>query len=267
MSNVATATLTIDGTNDAPVANAITPASFNEDVQGVITLSYSDTESNKATSCTPSNLSNVTVTQACACAAGVCTVGVTGTLNYFGAASFDYTVSDGAVSNVVTATLSITSVNDAPLAANITPAAFSEDVESIITLSYSDVELDFATSCTPSNLSNITVTSACSCLAGVCTVGVTGTLNYFGAASFDYTVDDGDVSNVATATLTINPANDAPVANNITPAAFNEDTQSVITLSYSDTESNQATTCTLSALTSVTETQAAHVWPAFAQLG
>ena len=55
---------------------------------------------------------------------------------------------------------------------------------------------------------------------GVCTVGVTGTLNYIGAASFDYTVNDGDVSNVVTATLTIDPVNDAPLAANITPASF-----------------------------------------------
>ena len=68
-SNVATATLSIGPVNNAPVANAITPANFNEDVQSIITLSYSDIESNQATSCTPSHLSNVTVTQACACAA------------------------------------------------------------------------------------------------------------------------------------------------------------------------------------------------------
>ena len=254
-SNVATATLTIGAVNNAPVAANVTPASFLEDTQSVITLSYTDIESNQATSCSPSNLSNISVTQACACLAGVCTVGVTGSLNYFGAASFDYTVSDGAVSNIATGTLLITAVNDAPLAANITPPGFNEDTESIITLSYTDVELNFATVCTPSNLSNVTVTSACACAAGVCTVGVTGLLNYNGAASFDYTVSDGDVSNVATATLVVGSVNDAPIASAISPPAFNEDTQSVITLSYSDTESNQATTCVLSALVNVTETQ------------
>ena len=53
---------------------------FNEDTQSIITLSYSDIESNQATTCTLSSLTNVTVTQGCACLAGVCTVGVTGTV-------------------------------------------------------------------------------------------------------------------------------------------------------------------------------------------
>ena len=174
---------------------------------------------NHATSCTLSSLTNVTVTQGCACAAGVCTVGVTGTLNYSGAASFDYTVNDGLVSNVATATLSITGTNDAPVANNITPAAFNEDVQSVITLSYTDTESDQATSCVLSALTNITETQACACTLGVCTVGVTGTLNYFGAASFSYTVNDGAGSNTATGTLTINSVNDAPLAANITPAS------------------------------------------------
>ena len=60
-------------------------------------------------------------------------------------------------------------------------------------------------------------------------VGVTGISNYNGAASFSYTVTaNGQVSNVATATLTITPVNDPPVADNITPDAFNEDTESTI---------------------------------------
>ena len=97
--------------------------------------------------------------------------------------SFGYSVNDGAASNVATATLTINPINDAPVANDITPASFLENTQSVITLSYSDVDgANNATSCTPSNLSNVTVTQACACAAGVCTVGVTGTLNYNGAA-------------------------------------------------------------------------------------
>jgi hypothetical protein len=259
-SAVATASLTINAVDDAPVAANITPAAFNEDTQsGVITLSYTDTESQQATACTISNLSNVTVTQACACAAGVCTLRVTGTSNYSGAASFDYTVTAGGqTSAAATASLTINAVDDAPVAANITPAAFNEDTQSgLITLSYTDVESDLAGSCTISNLSNVTVTSACACVAGVCTLRVTGTSNYNGAASFDYTVTaGGQTSATATASLTINAVDDAPVAANITPAAFKEDFESAtITLSYTDAESHQATACTISNLSGVTVTQ------------
>ncbi len=93
----------------------------------------------------------------------------------------------------------------APLVANSTPANGSEDTESIITLSYTDSDSDLATSCSVSNLSNITVSTPCICDgSGVCTVGVTGTSGYFGAASFDYTVTaNSAISNTATISYTI----------------------------------------------------------------
>ncbi|HXH31251.1 MAG TPA: tandem-95 repeat protein [Bacteriovoracaceae bacterium] len=259
-SAAATANLTINNVDDAPVAANITPAAFNEDAQSIITLSYSDVEGDLAVSCTPSNLSNVTVTQGCVCAAGTCTVGVTGSpVNYFGAASFDYTVTaNGQASTAASAALTIINVNDAPVTANISPASFNEDVQSIITLSYTDPELDLASTCTIASVSSVTVTQACACAAGVCTVGVTGTpLNYNGTANFTYTVTaNTQTSNTSTATLTVDPVNDVPVAANITPAAFNEDVQSIITLSYSDVDGDLATACTPSALTNVTVTQA-----------
>lgn len=101
----------------------------------------------------------------------------------------------------------------APVASNVTPAAFNEDVQSIITLVYTDNENDKATGCAISGLSNVTVTQACACdVAGVCTVGVTGTADYHGSASFNYTVTTADgTSNIVSATLTINAVNDLPV--------------------------------------------------------
>ncbi len=54
---------------------------------------------------------------------------------------------------------------------------------------------------------NVTETTGCSYDgSGVCTVGVTGLLNYTGAANFDFTISDIDgVSELATANITINP--------------------------------------------------------------
>ncbi len=105
----------------------------------------------------------------------------------------------------------------APVVSNITPSSFNEDVESTITLTYTDADSDLATSCALSNLSNINETTACGCAAGVCTVGVTGVGNYNGSASFDFTVTaNAAISNTASATLTINPVNDAPVIANVT---------------------------------------------------
>src|SRR5690606_18740660 len=111
---------------------------------------------------------------------------------------------------------------------------------SVITLSYTDEESDEATECVLSNLNNITETAVCSCDNGVCEVEVTGIANYAGAASFTYTVTaGGKVSNSATATLTINQVDDAPVASDITPPSFAEDTESIITLNYTDIENHE----------------------------
>lgn len=138
------------------------------------------------------------------------------------------------------------SANNAPVSANISQT-FNEDTQSILTLSYIDADGDQAISCSLSSLSNVTITQACSCSLGVCTVGVTGTANYFGSGSFSYTVTaNGDVSNASTANLTISSIDDAPVVGTITPPAFNEDTQSIITLPYTDVESNAATSCSVS---------------------
>lgn len=214
------AALTLTSVDTAPVASAITPAAFGEDLQSVITLSYTDANLDDATACTISGLSNVTVTQACACAAGVCTVGVTGTSNYNGAASFNYTVTaNGAVSNSVAATLTINAANDAPVANAITPAAFNQDAQSVITLSYTDVETDLATACTLSSLTNVTVTQACACAAGVCTVGVTGTASYVGSASFAYTVTAAGQTSAATATATLTINDVVPTVVSVTAPA------------------------------------------------
>lgn len=193
--------------NLTPVAANLTPAAFNEDTTSVITLSYTDLESDLAVSCSLAGLTNITITQACACdVAGVCTVGVQGTANTNGAASFTYTVTaNGDVSNSATASLTITAVDDPPVVNNITPAAFFEDAQTIITLPYTDVEGDNATACAVSNLTNAAITQACGCTLGVCTVGITSATP--GAGSFDFTVTAaGLASNTATATLTVNYA-------------------------------------------------------------
>ena len=118
-----------------------------------------------------------------------------------------------AFNNVSRSCYSILAPNKAPVAYNLTPPAFYEDTTSLITLNYSDVDLDLASVCALTGLTNLTITVPCGCnlSTGVCTVGVKGTSNFYGTASFNYSVKTGSlVSNSAKATLTINPVNDAP---------------------------------------------------------
>ncbi len=245
VSNSALATLSISAVNDVPVATALTPAAFAEDIQSVITLSYTDVDTDLATSCTLSALTNVTVTQACACTgAGVCTVGVTGTSNYNGAANFNYTVTaNGQTSAAVTATLSITAVADAPVASNLIPTSVDEDTETLLTLVYNDAEGDLGSSCSLSNLSNLTVTQACSCSLGLCTVGVTGTANYNGGSGFDYTVTAGGAtSNSASVSLTIDPVDDAPTISAIANQTTNS-SLAVTGISFTIVDIDDVVTC------------------------
>lgn len=232
--------VTVSPVDDAPVASNITPAAFNEDTQSIITLSYSDPDLDQATACNISALNNVTVTQSCGCTSGVCTVGVTGTSNYNGPASFNYTITANAqTSAAASVTLSINPVDDAPVAILLTPAAFNEDTESIINLSYSDIEGNAASSCSLSSLTHITVSTPCTCTLGSCSVGVTGTSNYNGVASFSYTVSTGLlVSNSALVSLTISAVNDAPVMAAISSKTVTRDTStSSISVTVSDVDS------------------------------
>src|SRR5690606_37599552 len=115
-------------------------------------------------------------------------------------------VNSGLDSNVATVSFTINGVNDFPEAYSLTPASLSEDMESLITLSYNDADGDTAVSCTVSSLSQVTESTACFCSAGICEVGITGNAEYSGAASFNFTVNDGSVdSNSALVSLTINP--------------------------------------------------------------
>ncbi len=198
---------------------SFTEADFNNNVLMSITLQYTDLDGFKASSCTISNLSKVTVQTACSCnASGVCTVGVKGNGTTTGAGGFSFNVvSNGRTSTTgrVSFNLLASLPNTAPVSSNTT-STFNEDVQSIITLPYTDVDSDPAHACTISNLSNVTVTQACACSSGTCTVGVTGTSNYNGAGSFDFTVTaNNQVSNTSSATLTISAVNDTPTISSL----------------------------------------------------
>jgi len=72
----------------------------------------------------------------------------------------------------------------------------------------------------------------------------TPALNYHGADSFTYGVNDGQAESEATliVSFTINPINDAPTVTASTTTTA-EDTAKVITISYSDPEGELATAC------------------------
>lgn len=137
--------------------------------------------------------------------------------NYHGQASFVYQVRDqsGALSQA-TAAFTITAVNDAPVATGETISS-SEDTSLLFSqaaLLQNDSDVDAAT-----DGQVLTIKAVSNARHGSVTLNANGTIlfvpdtNYYGTASFDYTVDDGNGGTAsATATITLLSVNDAPVA-------------------------------------------------------
>jgi VCBS repeat-containing protein len=130
-------------------------------------------------------------------------------LNYNGPDSFTYRVSDGELdSNIATVSITVTAVNDAPVAADDT-ASTAEDTPVTVPVQGNDVDVDSA------SLQTVLVAGpqhGTVVLNADGSFTYTAALDYNGADSFTYKVSDGELeSNIATVNLTITPVNDAPV--------------------------------------------------------
>ena len=144
--------------------------------------------------------------------------------NYNGSDSFTFTVNDGTVdSNVATVSITVTAVNDAPVATDQSVTT-AEDTAKAITL------IGHGCGGRHADLRRVG-TPAHGTLTGTAPdVTYTPAANYNGSDSFTFTVNDGTVdSNVATVSITVTAVNDAPVATDqsVTTA---EDTAKAITL-------------------------------------
>ncbi len=229
-SNGATAGITINPVNDAPLANNVAVAT-NEDTSVAFTLTAADIDSASLSFTVVSGPSHGQVSPAggpMTCSAGTCTASVTYTpvANFNGLDSFSFTASDGALtSNIATAAITVNNVNDAPVANNISVAT-DEDAAIIITLGASDIDsasLSLAIVGGPSH-GSLGAVSALTCTAVPNSEGVSGAsctatatyspnADYNGPDSFTFKASDGALdSNTATVSITINPVNDAPVA-------------------------------------------------------
>ncbi len=138
-------------------------------------------------------------------------------LNYFGADYFTYTISDesGIVSNAVTDTVFITSVNDLPVAADDQFATL-EDTPVVLTPLGNDTDVDGSVDPTAITFVGESSAGGLFVAVGDGTVQYTPAADYFGPDSIAYTVADneGGVSDEAVIAVSVTPVNDAPVALN-----------------------------------------------------
>ena len=150
--------------------------------------------------------------------------------NYSGPDSFTFKANDGTVdSNVATVSITVDTVNDAPVAAGQSVTT-SEDTPKAITLAATDADGDV--------LSYTVVTAPQhGTLSGTApNLTYTPAANYSGPDSFTFKANDGTVdSNVATVSITVDAVNDAPVAAGQSVTAT-EDTPKAITLAATDAD-------------------------------
>ena len=154
------------------------------------------------------------------------TITYTPELGYLGPDSFTYQASDGdLLSNEASTTVSVNVLNTAPVAVDDT-AQLDEDASVMIAVlgNDQDAELD--------QLSAELVTGPSHGAVVLNSDGsftYTPEADYFGDDSFTYTASDGgEVSNIATVSLTITPVNDAPTTAPVVLAALAEDNARVI---------------------------------------
>ncbi len=200
-------TLTVTSINDAPLANPDSSTLAEDSSNNLLSVLDNDSDIEN---------DSLTITAIGAVSHGTLVnlgsqLRYTPTANYFGSEVFTYTVSDGnGGSDTTSVTLTITSVNDAPLANPDTATLTEDSSNNLLNVlgNDSDIENDSLTISAVGTVSHGTLVNLGSQLR------YTPTANYFGSEVFTYTVNDGNGGNDTTSvTLTVTSVNDAPLAN------------------------------------------------------
>ncbi|WP_420779815.1 tandem-95 repeat protein [Vibrio parahaemolyticus] len=156
--------------------------------------------------------------------------------NYHGTDSFTYIVTSGGVSESTTVSVDVTPVNDAPVAKDDI-ATTQEDTAVTIDVLPNDSDVDgdklsIQSASVPKEQGTVEVVDG--------KLVFTPAENFNGDAEITYTVTDGQLTDEAKVTVTVNPVNDAPTikvdaVESITEDAVNTDTV-VATLTVRDTD-------------------------------
>ncbi len=159
--------------------------------------------------------------------------------NYHGIDSFTYIVTSGGVSESTTVNVDVTPENDAPVAKDDT-AITDEDTPVTIDVLPNDTDVDgdklsIESASVPKEQGTVEVVNG--------KLVFTPTENFNGDAEITYTVTDGQLTDEAKVTVTVNPVNDAPTikvdaVESITEDAVNTDTV-VATLTVRDTDTSE----------------------------
>src|SRR5207248_1186147 len=219
----ATVSLTVTAVNDAPVANNQS-VTVTEDTPQAIVLTASDVDGNPLTFSIVIGPTNGVIS---GFNANTGALTYTPNPNFNGPDSFRFKVNDGTVDSApATVSLTVTAVNDAPVANNQS-VTVTEDTPQAIVLRSEERRVGTETC---SIVIGPTNGERSGFDANTSAVICSSDLNFNGPDSFRFKVNDGTVDSApATVSLTVTAVNDAPVANNQS-VTVTEDTPQAIVL-------------------------------------
>ena len=177
-------------------------------------------------------------------------------VDYTPAANFNetetitYTVSDGVLTDATgTLTITVTPVNDAPVAVADTATVLEDDETTRIDVitNDTDVEADSLT------LKAVTTTAGTGTVAvneDSVSVDYTPALDFNGTEVITYAVSDGTVESTGTLTITVTAVNDAPTITSTAETAATEDMLYSYTIATNDVDADDLVTLTSSDLPS-----------------
>ena len=224
----ATVSITVTAVNNAPVANNQS-VNTNENTAVAITLTASDADGDALTY-------SVVNTPTHGSLSGTApNLTYTPDTDFVGGDSFTFQANDGtAVSNSATVSITVTAVNNAPVANNQSVST-NENTAVAITLTASDADGDTLTYSVVDSPTNGSLSGTAPNLT------YTPDTDFVGGDSFTFQANDGTaVSNSATVSITVIAVNNAPVANNQS-VSTNENTAVAITLTASDADGDTLT--------------------------
>lgn len=244
--------ITVDPVNQAPVAND-DAASTAEDTGVVVDVLANDADADDAAQAgdpaqiDPSSVTIADVQNGAASAdAATGRVSFAPAADFFGTASFRYTVRDisGAVSNAATVTIDVAPVNDAPVISDVGDITLPEDGSSgPVSFVVTDAETDAGALAVAASIDHGTLVPDGNITFGGSgpnrTVTVTPAPDQNGASTITLYVSDGAAEARDTFRFTVTPVNDAPVAAN-DAAATPEDTAVTIDILANDSDIDNA---------------------------
>ncbi len=249
--HTSTATVSITVTpapvNEAPAA-ADDSATTAEDTPAVIDVKTNDTDPNGD----DISIASVGTAQHGTVVILDGTITYTPATNFHGTDTFEYTITDGELTDTATVTVTVTPVNDAPVAVNDAVTVAGNTTNNVIAVLGNDTDPDTADSLT------VTVLSAPS-TGGTATINADNTIAYTpatgfsGTETFVYTVSDGTATAAGTVTVTVTPVpvvpvNQAPVAANDSYTMAPGATSAIINVVANDTDPD-GDTLTVTAVT------------------